>query len=83
MNQFYDIERSFSPQTKEEAHKMIQNQVRAFLQLAKKERAILQVVQEAIDYQKKYVKMGRDTGTLYKQYYAGYYILSRKWISTA
>ena len=53
MNQFYDIaERSFSPQTKEEAHKMIQNQVRAFLQLAKKERAILQVVQEAIGLSK-------------------------------
>ncbi len=43
MNQFYDIaERSFSPQTKEEARNMIQNQVRAFLQLAEKERAILQ-----------------------------------------
>ncbi|MCU5111981.1 TetR/AcrR family transcriptional regulator [Bacillus wiedmannii] len=53
MNQFYDIaERSFSPQTKEEAHKMIQNQVRAFLQLAEKERAILQVVQEAIGLSK-------------------------------
>ncbi len=53
MNQFYDIaERSFSPQTKEEAHKMIQNQVRAFLQLAKKERAILQVVEEAIGLSK-------------------------------
>ncbi|PEL81294.1 TetR/AcrR family transcriptional regulator [Bacillus wiedmannii] len=53
MNQFYDIaKRSFSPQTKEEAHKMIQNQVRAFLQLAEKERAILQVVQEAIGLSK-------------------------------
>ena len=53
MNQFYDIaERSFSPQTKKEAHKMIQNQVRAFLQLAEKERAILQVVQEAIGLSK-------------------------------
>ncbi len=53
MNQFYDIaERSFSPQTKEAAHKMIQNQVRAFLQLAEKERAILQVVQEAIGLSK-------------------------------
>ncbi|MBE7098592.1 TetR/AcrR family transcriptional regulator [Bacillus cereus] len=52
-NQFYNIaERSFSPQTKEEAHKMIQNQVRAFLQLAEKERAILQVVQEAIGLSK-------------------------------
>ncbi|WP_242239611.1 TetR/AcrR family transcriptional regulator [Bacillus cereus group sp. BfR-BA-01309] len=53
MNQFYDIaDRSFSPQTKEEARIMIQNQVRAFLQLAKKERAILQVVQEAIGLSK-------------------------------
>ncbi|MGA5660599.1 TetR/AcrR family transcriptional regulator [Bacillus bombysepticus] len=53
MNQFYDItKRSFLPQTKEEAHKMIQNQVRAFLQLAKKERAILQVVEEAIGLSK-------------------------------
>ncbi|MDJ1476140.1 TetR/AcrR family transcriptional regulator [Bacillus sp. LS15-K4] len=53
MNQFYNIaERSFSPQTKEEAHKMIQNQVRAFLQLAEKERPILQVVQEAIGLSK-------------------------------
>ncbi|MDP1456347.1 MULTISPECIES: TetR/AcrR family transcriptional regulator [Bacillus cereus group] len=53
MNQFYDIaERSFSPQTKEEARSMIQNQVRAFLQLAEKERAILQVVQEAIGLSK-------------------------------
>ena len=62
MNQFYDIaERSFSPQTKEEAHKMIQNQVRAFLQLAKKERAILQVVQEAIGLSKEI----RQNGTRY------------------
>ncbi|MGZ7149193.1 TetR/AcrR family transcriptional regulator [Bacillus sp. BC08] len=53
MNQFYDIaERSFSPQTKEEARSMIQNQVRAFLQLAEKERAILQVVEEAIGLSK-------------------------------
>ncbi|MCU5462538.1 TetR/AcrR family transcriptional regulator [Bacillus cereus] len=53
MIQFYDIsERSFSPQTKEEARIMIQNQVRAFLQLAEKERAILQVVQEAIGLSK-------------------------------
>ncbi|PJZ18147.1 TetR family transcriptional regulator, partial [Bacillus cereus] len=53
MNQFYDIaERSFSPQTKEEARNMIQNQVRAFLQLAEKERAILQVVEEAIGLSK-------------------------------
>ncbi|HDR7794722.1 TPA: TetR/AcrR family transcriptional regulator [Bacillus luti] len=53
MNRFYDIaERSFFPQTKEEAHDMIQNQVRAFLQLAEDERAILQVVQEAIGLSK-------------------------------
>ncbi|KAA0766575.1 TetR/AcrR family transcriptional regulator [Bacillus sp. SH5-2] len=53
MNQFYDIaERSFSPQTKEEARNMIQNQVRAFLQLAEEERAILQVVEEAIGLSK-------------------------------
>ncbi|KMP36736.1 TetR family transcriptional regulator [Bacillus cereus] len=53
MNQFYDIaERSFFPQTKEEARMMIQNQVRAFLQLAEKERAILQVVEEAIGLSK-------------------------------
>ena len=49
MNRFYDIaDRSFSPQTKAEALDMIQNQVRAFLQLAQEERAILQVVEEAI-----------------------------------
>ncbi|MED2511005.1 TetR/AcrR family transcriptional regulator, partial [Bacillus thuringiensis] len=49
MNQFYNIaELSFSPQTKEEARIMIQNQVRAFLQLADEERAILHVVEEAI-----------------------------------
>lgn len=49
MNRFYDIaDRSFSPQTKAEARDMIQNQVRAFLQLAQEERDILQVVEEAI-----------------------------------
>ncbi|MED0960680.1 TetR/AcrR family transcriptional regulator [Bacillus paramycoides] len=49
MNRFYDIaERSFTPNTKSEAQQMIQNQVRAFLQLAEEERAILQVVEEAI-----------------------------------
>ncbi|PGW36821.1 TetR family transcriptional regulator [Bacillus cereus] len=49
MNRFYNIaDRSFSPQTKAEAHDMIQNQVRAFLQLAQEERDILQVVEEAI-----------------------------------
>lgn len=49
MNRFYAIaDRSFSPQTKLEACDMIQNQVRAFLQLAEEERAILQVVEEAI-----------------------------------
>ncbi|MED0940546.1 TetR family transcriptional regulator [Bacillus cereus] len=53
MIQFYDIaERSFSPQTKEEARIMIQNQVREFLQLAEKERPILQVVEEAIGLSK-------------------------------
>ncbi|WP_270607656.1 TetR/AcrR family transcriptional regulator [Bacillus mobilis] len=53
MIQFYDIaERSFSPQTKEEARIMIQNQIRAFLQLAEKERPILQVVEEAIGLSK-------------------------------
>ncbi|HEK9098930.1 TetR/AcrR family transcriptional regulator [Bacillus pfraonensis] len=49
MNRFYQIaERSFFPKTKKEAHSMIQNQVRAFLQLADEERNILQVVEEAI-----------------------------------
>jgi AcrR family transcriptional regulator len=49
MNRFYDIaDRSFLPQTKAEARDMIQNQVRPFLQLAQEERAILQVVEEAI-----------------------------------
>ncbi|MED0905674.1 TetR/AcrR family transcriptional regulator [Bacillus nitratireducens] len=49
MNRFYDIaDRSFSPQTKAEARDMIQNQMRAFLQLAQEERDILQVVEEAI-----------------------------------
>ncbi|MBE7122421.1 TetR/AcrR family transcriptional regulator [Bacillus cereus] len=49
MNRFYDIaERSFSPNTKIEARDMIQSQVRAFLQLAEEERALLQVVEEAI-----------------------------------
>ncbi|MDH4421695.1 MULTISPECIES: TetR/AcrR family transcriptional regulator [Bacillus] len=53
MNRFYDIaERSFFPQSKAEAHNMIQNQVRAFLQLAEEERAILQVVEEAIGVSK-------------------------------
>ncbi|HHK5533682.1 TPA: TetR/AcrR family transcriptional regulator [Bacillus mobilis] len=53
MIQFYDIaNRSFSPQTKEEARIMIQNQVRAFLQLAENERPILQVVEEAIGLSK-------------------------------
>ncbi|PGU39539.1 TetR/AcrR family transcriptional regulator [Bacillus cereus] len=53
MIQFYDIaERSFSPQTKEEARIMIQNQVREFLQLAENERPILQVVEEAIGLSK-------------------------------
>ena len=63
MNQFYDIaERSFSPQTTEEARIMIQNQVKAFLQLAEKERAILQVVEEAIGLSKRYVKNGTRYG---------------------
>ncbi|PEX82611.1 TetR/AcrR family transcriptional regulator [Bacillus cereus] len=49
MNRFYAIaDRSFSPQTKLESCDMIQSQVRAFLQLAEEERAILQVVEEAI-----------------------------------
>lgn len=49
MNRFYTIaERSFFPKTKIEAHTMIQNQVRAFLQLAEEERNILQIVEEAI-----------------------------------
>ncbi|MED0970413.1 TetR/AcrR family transcriptional regulator [Bacillus paramycoides] len=53
MNRFYDIaERSFTPNTKSEAQQMIQNQVRAFLQLADEERAILQVVEEAIGLSK-------------------------------
>ncbi|PFJ05036.1 TetR family transcriptional regulator [Bacillus cereus] len=53
MNRLYNIaERSFSPQTKTEARDMIQNQVRAFLQLAEEERAILQVVEEAIGLSK-------------------------------
>ncbi|MDR4984434.1 TetR family transcriptional regulator [Bacillus cereus] len=53
MNRFYDIaERSFFPQSKAEAHNLIQNQVRAFLQLAEEERAILQVVEEAIGLSK-------------------------------
>ncbi|MGN4422647.1 TetR/AcrR family transcriptional regulator [Bacillus cereus group sp. MYBK30-1] len=53
MNRFYDIaERTFSPQTNVEARDMIQNQVRAFLQLAEEERAILQVVEEAIGLSK-------------------------------
>ncbi|WP_410982785.1 TetR/AcrR family transcriptional regulator [Bacillus cereus] len=49
MNRFYQIaERSFFPKTKKEAHSMIQNQVRAFLQLAKEEKNMLQVMEEAI-----------------------------------
>lgn len=49
MNRFYQIaERSFFPKTKKEAHGMIQNQVRAFLQLAKEEKNMLQVMKEAI-----------------------------------
>ncbi|MED1411028.1 MULTISPECIES: TetR/AcrR family transcriptional regulator [Bacillus] len=53
MNRFYDIaERTFSPQTNVEARDMIQNQVRAFLQLAEEERAILQVMDEAIGLSK-------------------------------
>jgi len=49
MNRFYKIaERSFFPKTKKEAHSMIENQVRAFLQLTEEERNILQVVEEAI-----------------------------------
>ncbi|KFM98854.1 TetR/AcrR family transcriptional regulator [Bacillus clarus] len=53
MNRFYDIaERSFTPNTKTEAQHMIQSQVRAFLQLAEEERAILQVVEEAIGLSK-------------------------------
>lgn len=53
MNRFYNIAgRSFFPQTKAAARDLIQNQVRAFLQLAEKERAILQVVEEAIGLSK-------------------------------
>lgn len=49
MNQFYSIaERSFQPKSKKEAHMMIQNQVRAFLQMAEKERTMLQIFEEAI-----------------------------------
>ncbi|PFK31161.1 TetR family transcriptional regulator [Bacillus cereus] len=49
MNRFYQIaERSFSPKTKKEAHNMIRNQTRAFLQVTDEERNILQVVEEAI-----------------------------------
>lgn len=49
MNRFYQIaERSFSPKTKKEAHSMIQNQTRAFLQITEEERNILHVVEEAI-----------------------------------
>ncbi|EJR54923.1 hypothetical protein IIM_01863 [Bacillus cereus VD107] len=53
MKRFYDIaERSFTPNTKSEAQQMIQNQMRSFLQLAVEERAILQVVEEAIGLSK-------------------------------
>lgn len=53
MNRFYIIaEHSFSPQTKAEARDMIQNQIRAFLQLAEEERTILQIVEEAIGLSK-------------------------------
>lgn len=49
MNQFYTIaERVFQPVTKQEARIMIQEQVRAFLQMAEMERQLLQVVEEAI-----------------------------------
>ncbi|MGG0188327.1 TetR/AcrR family transcriptional regulator [Bacillus rhizoplanae] len=49
MNQFYTIaERAFHPVTKQEARSMIQQQVRAFLQMAEMERQLLQVVEEAI-----------------------------------
>ncbi|WP_459502914.1 TetR/AcrR family transcriptional regulator [Bacillus sp. C1] len=49
MKRFYKVaERSFCPQTKKEAHNMIQNQVRTFLQLAVEERNMLQIVEEAI-----------------------------------
>ncbi|PFA22764.1 MULTISPECIES: TetR/AcrR family transcriptional regulator [Bacillus cereus group] len=49
MNRFYKIaERSFLPKTKKEAHNMIRNQTRSFLQVTEEERNILQVVEEAI-----------------------------------
>ena len=49
MNRFHKIaELSFLPKTKKEAHTMIQNQVRAFLQLAEEEKNMLQVMEEAI-----------------------------------
>ena len=48
MNRFIISLNALFSTNKEEARIMIQNQVRAFLQLADEERAILQVVEEAI-----------------------------------
>lgn len=49
MNKFYEIaELSFQPTSKQEAHKMVEKQVSLFLVMAGEERAIMQVVEEAI-----------------------------------
>lgn len=49
MNRFYEIaEMDFQPQTKDEAYVMIEKQAELFLTMAHQERAMMQVIEEAI-----------------------------------
>ncbi|UFU01349.1 TetR/AcrR family transcriptional regulator [Radiobacillus kanasensis] len=49
MNRFYEVaELPFTPTSSQTAHEMISNQVKLFLSLAMEERAMMQVVKEAI-----------------------------------
>ena len=83
MNQFYDIaERSFSPQTTEEARIMIQNQVKAFLQLAERTSNFTSCRRSNWVIKRDTSKWDEIRERFYKQYYARYYILSRRWVST-
>ncbi len=49
MNRFYEIaELPFHPKSKQEAYEMIEKQAGLFLEMANKERAMMQVIEEAI-----------------------------------
>ena len=64
MNRFIISLNALFSTNKKEARIMIQNQVRAFLQLADEERAILQVVEEAIGLSREIRQNGRRFGNV-------------------